>query len=1260
GYGWFAYDYVWYPGWREWGCLRPWPWWTPRQTDPPELVAEQEVGIGADGQVLVVIDTAAAKAMHGDLDHRYEITAEVVDKSRRTIVGKGSVLVARRPFKVYAWVDRGHYRVGDTVRASFSAQTLDQKPVQGEGTLLLYRVTYDKHDKPVEKVAEEWTLATDPVGRARQQMRVERSGQYRLSYTVKNTDGHAIEGGYVFTVMGDHDDGRGYRFNALELVTDKSDYKPDDHAQLQINRSRKGGVVLLFDRAANGICLAPKVLRLDGKSLITPLEISKRDMPNFFVEALTVSDGKVHSEIREIMVPPEKRVLNIDVQASTNRYAPGQEARVKVQVTDRDGKPVQGACAISVYDKSVDYISGGSNVPEIREFFWKWRRQHNISVQSSLDRLFQNLVPLKSLGMGTLGVFGGELYGDDGSELWGTEREEKEGRRGGDRYRKNGMSKLQSAMAPMSRAAGSLDTLTEASAMEDASDQVGDKAGFGRSDSHAAVAQGSVVAPHVRSAFADTAYWAGGLFTDSNGEASVSFKMPENLTGWKIRTWAVGDGTKVGEGTLEVVTSKNLLLRLQAPRFFVETDEVVLSANIHNYLSMDKEVTAVLELDGGSLAILPGQSATQMINIASQGEGRVDWRVNVLREGLATVRMKALTDEESDAMQTEFPVYVHGMLKTDSFSGQIRPEDHESAITFTVPHDRRPEQSRLEVRYSPSLAMAMVDALPYLVDYPYGCTEQTLNRFVPTVLTRKILLDIGVDLESVRQKRSNLNAQEIGDDAERAAQWKRYSRSPVFDEARVRDMVREGVERLQAMQLSDGGWGWFSGWGEHAYAHTTVTVVHGLQVARNNDALVPQEMLDRGLAWLQGYEAKEVKRLDRGRQKAKTGDWKSHADDMDAAVCLVLAEAGKVNLKMLDYLYADRTQLSVYAKSMLGMVLHQEKRVEELAMVMRNIEQYLVEDEENQTAYLKLPNEGYWWTWYGSEYEAHAYYLKLLARTDPGRRTGSWMVKYLLNNRKHATYWKSTRDTALCLEAFGDYIRATGEDAPNMTVEMSIDGKKVKVVQINKDNLFTYDNQLVLSGPSVTSGEHTLSFVRKGAGPLYFNAYVSNFTIEKFITKAGLEVNVERKVYRLDRAEKSVKVAGSHGQALGQRVEKFIRTELKNEDTLKSGDLVEIELIMDSKNDYEYILVEDMKASGFEPVDVRSGYTDDGMHAYVEYRDEKVAFFVRALARGRHSVSYRLRAEIPGKFSALPARISAMYAPELKGNSNEIKLVIED
>ena len=97
------------------------------------------------------------------------------------------------------------------------------------------------------------------------------------------------------------------------------------------------------------------------------------------------------------------------------------------------------------------------------------------------------------------------------------------------------------------------------------------------------------VEPTVRTNFADTALWVGALQTDANGEASVQLTMPENLTTWKTRVWAMGDGTRVGEGEAEVVTSKNLIVRLQAPRFFTQKDEVVLSANVHNYLRRKKQ-----------------------------------------------------------------------------------------------------------------------------------------------------------------------------------------------------------------------------------------------------------------------------------------------------------------------------------------------------------------------------------------------------------------------------------------------------------------------------------------------------------------------------------------------------------------------------------------------------------------------------------------------------------------------------------------------
>ncbi|MCK9266340.1 MG2 domain-containing protein [bacterium] len=1237
GYGWLGYDYTWYPRWNEWGCFRPIPRWRPFPRSQPELVAEVEVPIGKDGLINVEIDTSPAKELMGDTDHRYEITVEVTDLSRRTITGQGTILVARKPFKVYLWTNRGHYRVGDVIKAEVSARTLNNKPVEGKGVLRLLKVTYPKGE-PKETEVMKWNLNTNVEGNTYQQLKASQAGQYRLSYTLKDNKGHTIEGGYIFCVRGEGFTGEGFRFEDIELVPDKTEYSPGEKVNLAINTNRLNSYVLLFVRPSNGVYLPPKILSLEGKSVEEEIEVLKKDMPNFFVEAVTVSNGKVYQEMRELVVPPESRILNVYVEPSSKEYKPGEKGVIKLKVTDASDKPYSGSCVVTMYDKSVEYISGGTNVVDIKEFFWKWIRHHNPTIETSLNKRSYDIPDKPMLNIGVFGhlteidgVRKGELSNAKGGMVVGRERAE------GQVLSRN-LSKVDAVAAPMSEV--SFDA----------------KMKLGKPQEET-----PLVEPSVRSQFADTALWVATVTTDNNGEAELEVKMPDNLTTWKTRVWAMGEGSRVGEGTSEIVTTKNLIIRLQSPRFFIEKDEVVLSANVHNYLKGTKKVDVILETEGGCLSLMKGYKMTQKVNIKGNSETRVDWRLKVIQPGTAVVRMKALTNEESDAMELSFPVYVHGMLKTESWSGYIRPEESVGGIEFYVPTERRPEETRLEVRYSPSLASAMVDALPYMADYPYKTTESTLNRFLPSVITQKVLKQMGLNLKDIEEKRTNLNAQEIGIDKERAKQWKRFDANPVFDEEQLNQMVKAGIERLTTMQNPDGGWGWFSGWGERSWPHTTATVVRGLQVARANGVGIVPGVVERGVEWLNNYQKEQVVLLKNKDTKDKTNvRWRGSANNLDALVYMVLVNEKIDNIDMRNFLYRDRNNLSVYGKGLFGLALHNVGDIEKRDMLIRNINQYLVIDNENQTAYLRMPEGNYWWYWYGNEIEANAYYLKLLVLTDPKGEVPPYLVKYLLNNRKHATYWNSTRDTALVVEAFSDYIKATGEDDPDMNLIIKVAGKEVGKVDIKKDNLFTYNNKLVLIGDEVVSGKHKFEILKKGRGPLYFNAYLTNFTLEDPIKKAGLEIKVERKYYRLVKEDKTIKAEGMRGQVLEQKVEKYIREELKDLATLKSGELVEVELKIDSKNDYEYIIFEDMKPAGFEPVEVRSGYGGNEMDAYMEFRDEKVSFLTRVLPRGTHSLSYRIRAEIPGKFSALPTKASGMYAPELKANSDEIKLQVKD
>ena len=123
----------------------------------------------------------------------------------------------------------------------------------------------------------------------------------------------------------------------------------------------------------------------------------------------------------------------------------------------------------------------------------------------------------------------------------------------------------------------------------------------------------------IRSDFTDTAFWKADIETDEQGYAGIEVPMPDNLTTWKVKVWAMGHGTVVGQGETEVITSKDLLVRLQAPRFFVEKDEVTLSAVVHNYLGGSRKVKVSLELEGDHLA---AKDLAKDVSIEAGGDKR--------------------------------------------------------------------------------------------------------------------------------------------------------------------------------------------------------------------------------------------------------------------------------------------------------------------------------------------------------------------------------------------------------------------------------------------------------------------------------------------------------------------------------------------------------------------------------------------------------------------------------------------------------------
>ncbi|MFC1671732.1 alpha-2-macroglobulin [Planctomycetota bacterium] len=786
-----------------------------------------------------------------------------------------------------------------------------------------------------------------------------------------------------------------------------------------------------------------------------------------------------------------------------------------------------------------------------------------------------------------------------------------------------------------------------------------EKAKSGADKDRGAGAEPAFAEATVRQKFADTAIWLTTLTTDDDGIASATVDMPENLTTWKINSWAMTGETKVGQASTEAVTTKNLLVRLQAPRFFMEYDEVVISANVHNYLAKEKTARVSLEAPTELLGLMKDTPAAIDVKVPANGEKRIDWRVKVLKEGLADITVKALTDEESDAMKMSFPVLVHGITKQIASTGSIKPDEDKAVRTveIVVPDKRRPELSRLEVQFAPSLVGAMLDALPYCLSYPYGCTEQTMSRFLPAVLTLKTLQNMGIKLEDVKNVRGKLDEVRRIEKGENIKVYG-YAHNPVFDSAEMQNVISKGLKRIADMQHGDGGWSWWKQGDSSGYMSSYV--LYSLVTAQRCDVEVDQNIVQRGMRFLKSWE----------ERKMREEYWGPHASHAYTAYVLSLGKKkaaikpGKGDKRpgdLIDRLYQDRDKLTLYGKALLSMALANHGDVDRAKLVLQNIMQYKEENAETELAWFRTPTGG-WWYWYNNDIETNAWCLRALIKLQPKSDVAPKIVKWLLENRRNGYYWRSTRDTTMCIAAMSDFVTASGEGKPDYTLTLDFDnGATVKTVKISADNFFTYDNRFVLDGVALTGGKHSLKITKEGKGALYYSTYLSYFTKEEDIKAAGLQLKVERTYHRLEQIPYEVEVMGAEGQKIKEKRLRYKRVPVESGDQVDSGDVIQVELKITSDNNYTYLCFEDMKPAGCEATEVRSGgKRQEGFYTYMELRDEKVVFFLNSIEQGSHLLRYRLRAETPGIFHALPSVVYGMYVPELRANSNELVMKIID
>jgi len=695
----------------------------------------------------------------------------------------------------------------------------------------------------------------------------------------------------------------------------------------------------------------------------------------------------------------------------------------------------------------------------------------------------------------------------------------------------------------------------------------------------------------IRKVFKDTAHWQPMLTTHPDGTATASFTLPDNLTTWRATAVGHTADSLFGTGRQKFIARLELMARLAPPRFLTVGDELKIPGIVTSMTDAPQQAKGRFETMG--LTLLGDTDFSG--NVPPRGTLRRDMTVRADKPGSATLRMLAKGAASGDAMELTLPVYERGITRTAG--NAIAVTDQEGNADLDLPTETLPGSAAMQISFSPTIAANLNRAIAKLVDFPYGCVEQTLSRFIPAVHAQKLLA-----------KRS----------------WQPDSATAV----KLPLAISEGLKRLEDMQHEDGGWGW---WKNDSTSLTmTAHAVYGLGLAKRAGVAVPEGMLKRGIKSLE--EQVKTARTDRlahaGRALAINGvssktieervtrEWKSLPRGEQIAFAEALSFSG------------------------------QKKPLKPLLETLKQDIQ-----SEGSAAYIRDKDADSWWygwRWGSSVIETTSGLLSLLSKEQPADPLNSRLAMFLAR-RQNGGWWQTTASSAAAVTALADYAAATDEASGSYEAELLLNGSRVASYTVESGILKSGNKTVTVPAAAVKNGSNQIRLVKSGKGAAYLTAELK-YIVPPQSAQSSPTLKLERTLYRI----KSVKTGdkwrreytplkAGESVTTGEDIE--VRLTVDNsrpleymiiEDRLPAG-------FESRETDRDPRFMDD------------NGYYSWFTHR--ERRDEKMAFFITRLSAGRHEFRHVIYGELAGQSIALPASAWPMYQPEVRGESTPWQLL---
>ena len=785
----------------------------------------------------------------------------------------------------------------------------------------------------------------------------------------------------------------------------------------------------------------------------------------------------------------------------------------------------------------------------------------------------------------------------------------------------------------------------------------------------------------IRKNFNETAFFFPVLQTDSAGNIEFGFTIPEALTKWGFQALAHTKDLAFGYSSNSVVTQKELMVQPNAPRFLREGDKMELSTKVVNLTG--KELTGTVQLDLINTATnvpvdgwFHNISPTQYFTAAAGRSTMVRFSIDVPYQynSALSYRFVASAGANTDGEEAPLPVLSNSMLVTESIPLPMRgnaAKNFKFEKLLQSGNSETLQQHALTIEFTTNPAWYAVQALPYLMDYPYECAEQTFNRYYANAVATKIantsprLKEIfekwrtgdTAALLSNLQKNPELRAILLEEtpwvmEAKNEAQQKKNI-ALLFEMVKMSAALGVSFEKLKQMQSENGGFVWFKGGPDDRYM--TQYIVTGFGHLTKLDALNAAQLKD----WT-SVTTNAVKYLDQRIKEDYDNLVKNKADLSKNNLGYMQVQylymrsffsyiiPGASAFSAINYFRKQSQQFwmqqSKYMQGMIALSLFRSADIKTAGEILKSLKQNAIVNEE-MGMYWKENTAGYYW--HQAPVETQSLLIEAFAEISKDTKTADDLKTWLLK-QKQTQNWKTTKATAEACYA----LLLQGSDWLNNTptVEIKLGDKTISSAAAGASEAGTGYFKQTIDGPFVKPAMGDIAVKIAGAdnktnsAPAWGAVYWQYFEQLDKITPAATPLKLNKQLFVEKNTDK--------GPVLEPIAENAY---------LKVGDKIKVRIELRVDRDMEYVHMKDMRASCMEPVNVLSGYKwQGGLGYYESTKDASTNFFFGWLPKGTWVFEYPLFVTHTGNFSNGVTTIQCMYAPEFTAHSEGLRVNVEE